>query len=52
MIPYQYIWLILLLPLFSFIINGIVLRLFVKRESKVYGYVTVLSIGLSAVFSI
>ena len=52
MIPYQLIWLIMLMPLFSFIVNGLVLRLFVKRESKVYGYVTILCIALSAVFAI
>ena len=45
MISHQYIWLILLLPLFAFIINGIVLRLFFKRDSKIYGYVTVTAIG-------
>ena len=52
MIPYQVIWLIMLMPLFSFIINGIILRLFVPRESKIYGYVTILAIGLSAAFAI
>jgi NADH-quinone oxidoreductase subunit L len=52
MIPYQYIWAIMLLPLASFVINGLVLRQFVPRPSKVYGYVTVLAIGLAAVFSI
>jgi NADH-quinone oxidoreductase subunit L len=52
MIPYQAIWLIMLMPAFSFIINGIILRLFVPRESKLYGYVTILSIVVSAVFAI
>jgi NADH-quinone oxidoreductase subunit L len=52
MIPHQYIWAILLLPLAAFIINGLILRPFVRRQSKVYGYVTILAIGLSAVFSI
>ena len=51
MIPHQVIWLIMLMPLFSFIINGIILRLFVPRKSKLYGYVTILAIGLSAVFA-
>ncbi|MFC1902120.1 proton-conducting transporter membrane subunit [Chloroflexota bacterium] len=52
MIPYQLVWLIMLLPLFSFIINGLIVRLFVRRESKTYGYITITAIGLSAVFSI
>jgi NADH-quinone oxidoreductase subunit L len=52
MIPYQLIWLIMLMPFFSFLINGLILRLFFRRESKVYGYVTILAIGMSAIFSI
>ncbi|EFK94899.1 membrane protein containing NADH:ubiquinone oxidoreductase, chain 5/L, N-terminal domain, partial [sediment metagenome] len=52
MMPYQLIWLIMLLPLFSFIINGLLIRPFVNRKSKVYGYITILSIAASAVFSI
>jgi NADH-quinone oxidoreductase subunit L len=52
MIPYQLIWLIMLLPLFSFIINGLIIRPFVKRESKTYGYITILAIGVSAVFAV
>ncbi len=35
MIPYNLIWLIMLMPLFSFIINGLILRLFFKKESKI-----------------
>ncbi len=52
MIPYQLAWLIMLLPLFSFVINGLIIRLFVKPESKVYGYITIGAIGISAIFSI
>ncbi|OGO30526.1 MAG: NADH-quinone oxidoreductase subunit L [Chloroflexi bacterium RBG_16_56_11] len=52
MIPYQLIWLIMLLPLFSFIINGLVLRQFINRKSKLYGYVTITAIAVSAIFSI
>src|SRR4030042_404431 len=52
MIPYQYIWLIMLLPLFSFIVNGLLIRPFVNRSSKVYGYVTILTIAASAVISV
>ena len=52
MIPYQCIWLIMLLPLFSFIINGLLIRQFINRKSRVYGYVAILAIGLAAAFSI
>jgi len=52
MIPYQLVWLIMLLPLFSFIINGLIIRLFVKKESKTYGYITITAIAVSAIFSI
>ncbi len=52
MIPYQYIWAIMLLPLGAFILDGLILRQFVRRESKVYGYVTVLAIAVAAAFSI
>jgi len=52
MIPYQLVWLIMLLPLFSFIINGLIIRPFVKKESKTYGYITITAIGVSAIFSI
>src|SRR3972149_5714108 len=50
MIPYQLVWLIALLPLFSFILNGLIIRLFVKKQSKIYGYITILAIATSAVF--
>ena len=50
MIPYQCIWLIMLLPLFSFIINGLLIRQFINRKSRIYGYVAILSIGLAADF--
>jgi NADH-quinone oxidoreductase subunit L len=52
MIPYQFIWLIMLLPLGAFIVNGLLLRLFIDRKSKVYGYITILAIGVSAVFAV
>jgi NADH-quinone oxidoreductase subunit L len=52
MIPYQLIWLIMLLPLASFIINGLLIRPFVNRKSKTYGYITILSITGSAVFAV
>ncbi len=52
MIPYQLIWLIMLLPLASFVVNGLLIRPFVNRKSKAYGYITILSITASAVFSV
>jgi NADH-quinone oxidoreductase subunit L len=52
MIPYQLVWLIMLLPLFSFILNGLIVRLFIKPKSPVYGYITILSIVVSAAFAI
>jgi NADH-quinone oxidoreductase subunit L len=42
----------MLLPGFAFVINGLLMRPFVNRKSKAYGYVTVLAIGISAVFAI
>jgi len=52
MIPYQLIWLIMLLPLGAFIVNGLLLRPFVKPKSKVYGYITMGAIAVSAAFSV
>jgi NADH-quinone oxidoreductase subunit L len=52
MIPYQLVWLIMLLPLFAFIVDGLLLRPFVKRQSKAYGYITILAVGVSAVFAV
>jgi NADH-quinone oxidoreductase subunit L len=52
MIPHQLIWLIMLLPVFAFIVNGLILRQFIDRKSKIYGYVTITAIALSAIFSV
>ena len=52
MIPHQFIWLIFLLPLFSFVIIGFFIRPFVRAESKVAGYITILSIAGSLALSI
>jgi len=51
-IPYQLIWLIFLLPLFSFIIIALFVRPLVKPESKIAGYITIAAIGVSLVFSL
>jgi NADH-quinone oxidoreductase subunit L len=52
MIPYQLIWAIMLLPLASFVVNGLLLRPLVDRKSKVYGYITILFITASACLSV
>jgi NADH-quinone oxidoreductase subunit L len=52
MIPYQLIWLIFLLPLAAFIVNGLLIRPFVNVKSKIYGYITIAAIAASAVFSV
>jgi len=50
--PYQSAWLIFLLPLFSFIIISLFVRPFVRKESKVAGYITIAAIGGSLALSI
>ncbi len=52
MIPHQFVWLIFLLPLFSFLIIGLFIRPFVRLESKVAGYITIVAIGGSFVLSL
>jgi NADH-quinone oxidoreductase subunit L len=52
MIPYQLVWLIMLLPLFAFIINGLLIRPFFNPKSRIFGYITIGAIGISAIFSI
>ncbi len=50
--PHQLVWLIFLLPLFSFIIISFFIRPFVKSDSKVAGYITIAAIGGSLILSI
>jgi len=50
--PYQLIWLIFLLPLFSFIIISFFVRPFVKPESRIAGYIAITAIGGSLALSI
>ncbi|HEY82724.1 MAG TPA: NADH-quinone oxidoreductase subunit L [Dehalococcoidia bacterium] len=52
MISHQFVWLIFLLPLFSFIIIGLIIRPLVRPESRVAGYITITAIGGSLVLSI
>jgi len=50
--PSQAIWLIFLLPVFSFIIISFFVRPFVKRESRVAGYITITAITASLALSL
>ncbi|MFC2002599.1 NADH-quinone oxidoreductase subunit L [Chloroflexota bacterium] len=50
--PYQFAWLIFLLPLFSFIIIAFSIRPFVNRESRVAGYICITAISGSLALSI
>jgi NADH-quinone oxidoreductase subunit L len=52
MMPHQFVWLIFLLPLFSFVIISFFIRPFVRPESRVAGYITITAIGGSLVLSI
>ena len=52
MIPHQMVWLIFLLPLFSFVIIGFFIRPFVRPESRIAGYITIAAIGGSLALSI
>ena len=52
MMPHQLVWLIFLLPLFSFVIISFFIRPFVKPESRVAGYIAITAIGGSLVLSI
>jgi NADH-quinone oxidoreductase subunit L len=50
--PHQFIWLIFLLPLFSFIIISFFVRPFVRKESKVAGYILITALTGSLILSI
>ena len=50
--PSQLVWLVFFLPLASFIINILFVQPFIKRESKVAGYITITAIGGSFILSI
>ncbi len=52
MIPHQMVWLIFLLPLFSFVIIAFVVRPLVRPESRIAGYITIFAIGGSLALSI
>ena len=50
--PHQLVWLIFLLPLFSFVIISFCIRPFVKRESRVAGYIIIAALLGSLALSI
>jgi len=50
--PHELIWLIFLLPLFSFAVISFFVRPFVRQESKIAGYITIAAIAGSLVLSI
>ena len=50
--PHELIWLIFLLPLFSFVIISFFVRPFVRQESKAAGYITIAAIASSLILSI
>jgi NADH-quinone oxidoreductase subunit L len=52
MIPHQLVWLIFLLPLFSFVIIAFLVRPFIRAESKVAGYIAIAAIGGSLALSV
>ncbi len=50
--PTQLIWLIFLLPVASFVINSLFIRPFVRKESRVAGYITIAAIAGSLALSL
>ncbi len=52
MIPHQFVWLIFLLPVFSFVIISFLVRPFVKPGSKIAGYILITVLSGSLILSI
>jgi len=50
--PYQAVWLIFLLPLFSFLAISLFVRPFIRAESKVAGYITIAALTGSLALSL
>ena len=50
--PYQLIWLIFLLPLFSFLIVSLFIRPFLSHKPRLSGYITIASIFSSLILSV
>ena len=52
MIPEIGVWLILFLPLGSFVVNAIVIRPFFDRDSRLAGYLTIVAVGAGLVLAV
>ena len=52
MIPEIGVWLILFLPLGSFVVNAIVIRPFFDRYSRLAGYLTIVAVGAGLVLAV
>lgn len=52
MITEGLVWLIIALPIISFLVNGLLVRAFIGSNSKYAGYVTIAAIGASFVLSL
>jgi NADH-quinone oxidoreductase subunit L len=50
--PSSLVWMIFFLPVISFVIIALFIRPFVKAESRIAGYITILAIGASLALSI
>ncbi len=48
----QIVWLILLLPIFSFLVISLLVKPFAKKESKLGGYIAIAAIGTSLILSL
>jgi len=51
-IPYQLVWLIFLLPLFSFAVISLIFRPFLNNKPRLSGYITIAAISGSLILSI
>ncbi len=52
MITEGLVWLIIALPIISFLVNGVLVRAFIGSNSKYAGYITIAAIGTSFVLSL
>ncbi|HEY95670.1 MAG TPA: NADH-quinone oxidoreductase subunit L [Dehalococcoidia bacterium] len=50
--PEQIVWLILLLPIFSFLVISLLVKPFAQKESKLGGYIAIATIGTSLILSL
>ena len=52
MITEGLVWLIIALPIISFLVNGVLVRVFIGSNSRYAGYITIAAIGASFVLSL